>query len=71
LSFTQERARLAALTRHHPDKPELADASRRQIKMLRAERFIAGLTGSEPALTPLQLAHLAGLLQPERGGRDA
>ena len=70
MSFTQERARVAALTRHHPDKPELAADGRRRMKMLRAERLIETLL-ADPAPTLRQRAHLAGLLLREAGGTDA
>lgn len=71
MSFTQERARLAALTRHHPDNPELADDGRRRLKVFKAERLIQTLTDAAPVLTISQRAHLAGLLLQERGGTDA
>lgn len=71
LSFNHERAKLAALTRHHPERTELADAGRRRLKVLRAERLIKDLTTTEPMLDPGQLAHLALLLLPGRGDGHA
>jgi hypothetical protein len=71
LSFAQERARVAALTRHHPDNPQLADDGRRQLKVLKAERLIRTLTRADPVLTLPQRARLARLLLDDRGGVDA
>jgi hypothetical protein len=71
LSFTSERASVAATVRHHPDNPELAAGGRRRLKVLKAERLIRTLIQAEPALTLRQRAHLAGLLLEERGGVDA
>jgi hypothetical protein len=71
LSFEHERASVAALRRHYPDNPELADDGRRRLMVLKAERLIQTLTHAEPVLTVQQRAHLAGLLLRERGGADA
>jgi hypothetical protein len=59
VSWTAERARHAALRRHHPDHPELAAAARLQLKVIRAEDYIRGLVASEPALTGQQREDLA------------
>ena len=68
MSFTNERARVAAITRHHPDNPELAAEGRRRLKVLKAERLIRTLTQAEPVLTLQQRVRLAGLLLEEREG---
>lgn len=71
MSFTHERARVAALTRHHPDDPEVAADGRRRLKVIRAERLIENLTGSDPVLTLPQRVRLASLLLGVAGGDDA
>lgn len=71
MSFTTERARAAALIRHHPDDPGVADDSRRILKLLKAERLITALTSDAPVLTLPQRARLASLLLSEQGGNDA
>jgi len=61
------RARLAALQRHHPDKPELTEAERRRFKVASAEKYVRQLVDDFPPLTPEQRARLAVLLL---GGGD-
>jgi hypothetical protein len=61
------RARLAAHSRHHPDKPELTEAARRRFKADAAERYVQQLVDSFPPLTVEQRAKLAVLLL---GGGD-
>jgi hypothetical protein len=58
--WTTERARLAALERHHPD----ADHSeqRRDLRAARAADYIARVVAETPPLTPEQKLHLARLL---------
>ena len=71
MSFAHERARVAALTRHHPDNPELAAEGRRHLKVLKAERLIRVLTGTEPVLTMPQRTRLASMLLEDQDGADA
>ena len=59
----QRRARLAANTRHHPDRPELAAEDRRTLKADAAERYVRELVDTFPPLTAEQRARLASLLQ--------
>jgi hypothetical protein len=56
------RARVAALTRHHPDHPELADADRLQLKHASVERYLRRVLDEWPALTIQQRAELARML---------
>jgi hypothetical protein len=63
----KRRARLAALQRHHPDRPELTEAERRHFKANAAERYVAELVDSWPPLSAEQRARLAVLLL---GGGD-
>jgi hypothetical protein len=71
VSFTTERARAAALMRHHPDNPNVADESRRALKVMKAERLITSLTTTAPVLALADRARLASLLLAEHGGTDA
>jgi len=61
----RQRARAAALARHHPDKPELGADDRRLLKADAAERYIRDLVDTFPPLTAEQRTRLALLL---RGG---
>jgi hypothetical protein len=64
----RQRARAAALARHHPDKPELAADDRALLKEEALERHIKAMVDSWPPLSDSQRARLALLL---RGGGDA
>jgi hypothetical protein len=64
VSWQTHRARAAALQRHHPDRPELADDARRALKSERAETYIRRLVAEDPALSIEVRAKLAGLLLP-------
>ena len=59
----RRRARAAALSRHHPDRPEVAAEDRRTLKADAAERYVRELVDSFPPLTAEQRARLASLLQ--------
>jgi hypothetical protein len=63
----KRRARLAALQRHHPNRPDLTEADRRAFKANAAERYVRQLVDEFPPLTPEQRARLAVLLL---GGGD-
>ena len=72
MSWTADRAQVAALVKHHPDDPSVADEGRRRLKMAKARRLIRSLTAESPMLTIEQRAGLAAqLLAPEGGGGDA
>jgi hypothetical protein len=58
----RKRARAAANTRHHPDRPELAEADRRKLKADAAERYIRALVDDFPSLTAEQRNRLALVL---------
>jgi len=62
VSWTNERARLAAHKRHHPD----ADDSdlRRNLRAARLEDYIRKTVEAAPPLTDEQRWRLAALLQP-------
>ena len=63
-TWTQERARIAALTRSRTDDdPELIDA-RRNLKALRLEDHIRSVVDSAPPLTQSQKDRLALILRP-------
>lgn len=53
------RARLAALERHHPDRPELAGAARAELHVADLEDHIRDVAGG---LRPEQRSSLAALL---------
>jgi len=68
MSWTQERARVASLSRSRtPDDPALITA-RRDLRAARAEDYIRRLVDAAPELTAEQLDKLAVLL---RGGEAA
>lgn len=72
MSWTADRAQVAALVKHHPDDPSIADEGRRRLKVAKARRLIRSLTSERPALTIEQRAGLAAqLLAPEGGDADA
>jgi hypothetical protein len=72
LSWTVDRAQVAALVKHHPDDPSIADEGRRRLKVAKAQRLIRSLTSESPVLTLKQRAGLAAqLLAPEGGDADA
>jgi hypothetical protein len=58
----RRRARAAALSRHHPDQPEIAAEDRRELKAAAMERHIKALVDTFPPLTEAQRARLAVLL---------
>jgi hypothetical protein len=71
LSWTADRAQVAALVRHHPADPSIADEGRRRLKVAKARRLIRSLTSESPVLTIEQRAHLAAqLLAPAGGDAD-
>ncbi|TDD97700.1 hypothetical protein [Actinomadura rubrisoli] len=66
------RARLAALKRHHPDRPDLVADLRYELKVKHARDFIAKLRADAPALAQDDLERLASLLlSPQEGGEHA
>jgi hypothetical protein len=72
VSWTADRAQVAALARHHPDDPSIADEGRPRLKVAKARRLIRALTSESPVLTLEQRARLAAqLLGPEGGDADA
>jgi hypothetical protein len=58
----QLRARIAAYTRHHPDRPDLVEQLQRDLKLIRTEQFIRDVVESPPALRPADIERLQGLL---------
>jgi hypothetical protein len=56
------RARAAAATRHHPDRPELYVEDRRRLRAAAAARYITELVDGFPPLTQSQRNRLAILL---------
>ena len=70
VSWTTDRAQVAALVKHHPDDPSVADEGRRRLKVAKARRLIRSLTSETPVLALEQRAGLAAqVLAP--GGGDA
>ncbi len=62
-----QRNRVAILTRHHPDSPELIEA-RRDLAAAKLEDYIARTVAAAPPLTPAMRDRLYMLL---RGGGAA
>jgi hypothetical protein len=60
--YRNHRARVGALSRHHPDQPELADAERLLLKAAAIERYLHQQLTTEPRLTNGQRAWLAAML---------
>lgn len=66
MTWTHDRARVAALSRDRtPDDPDLL-AAKRDLRASRAEEYIERLVAEAPPLTPDQKSRLAVLLL----GRD-
>jgi hypothetical protein len=63
------RARVAILSRYHPDQPDLV-AARRDLKADTAEQYVRDLVDGWPALTDTQRGRLAALLHGGEGGDD-
>lgn len=64
MSWTEDRARVAALSRSRtPDDPELVDA-RRDLRAARAEDYIKALVDGFPPLSDEQKRRLSVLLNP-------
>lgn len=63
-TWTEERARVASLSRSRtPNDPDLI-AARRNLRAARAEDYIRKMVDSAPPLTDQQRARLAALLRP-------
>jgi hypothetical protein len=67
-SGRHERARLGALTRHHPDQPELAETARRALREEKTQQYIDRLVDIADELTPAQRARLIRQLNGAVGG---
>lgn len=66
------RARLAALMRYHPDRPDLVADLRYELKVKHARDYIAKLRTDAPVLAKGDLERLASLLlSPQEGGEHA
>lgn len=63
------RAQVAAIRRHHPNRPDLVEQMQRDLKIARAEKFIREVVESPPALRPDELEKLRALL-PSGGEPD-
>ena len=63
------RARVAILSRYHPDQPDLV-AARRDLKADTAEQYVRDLVDGWPPLTGTQRGRLAALLHGGEGGDD-
>lgn len=68
MSWTHDRAKVAALSRSRPaDDPQLVDA-RRDLKAARLEDYVCRVVSEAPPLSTEQLDRIAVLL---RSGGDA
>lgn len=72
-SPAHHRAHLAAVTRHHPDRRDLADAARRDLAAANLEAYIQRTVAklAESPLTEDQRARLALLLRGPSGSGGA
>lgn len=60
----ERRSRIAAIMRHHPDRPELIDAERRALKVDAIARSIERARHTNPPLTDDDMDRLRNLLPP-------
>jgi hypothetical protein len=63
LSALSERARLAAIKRHHPDRLDLAADAKRNLAAANLEACIKRVVAEAPPLTEDQRSRLALLLR--------
>lgn len=74
MSWTRERAKVAALKRHRhdPNDPDVTDAVR-DLAAARLEDYVRGVVDTFPPLTDDQRNRIAALLRPveSSGGRVA
>lgn len=68
MSWTSDRARLAALIRDHPEDHDAIAVARRDLRAARAEAYVRELVDTFPPLTEAQRAKLALILH---GGKGA
>lgn len=69
MSWTTERARVAALSRSRkPDDPDLTTA-RRELALARLEDHIRQVVDQAPPLTDEQRSRIASLIEPVGGAR--
>jgi hypothetical protein len=68
-SPTRERARLAALTRHHPDADH--GAARRDLRAAQLEEHIRRVVDQSPPLTENQKCRLALILRGSSNAKGA
>jgi hypothetical protein len=71
LSALSERARLAAIKRHHPDRLDLAADAKRDLAAANLEAYIKRIVTEAPPLTEDQRSRLALLLRGPSGSGDA
>lgn len=66
-TWTSERAKLASITRHHPDDADRIAEARRDLRAARLEDHVRDAVAAAPPLTAEQRRRLAALLN--GGGR--
>ena len=71
MSALSERARLAAIKRHHPDRLDLAADAKRNLAAANLEAHIQRIVAQAPPLTEDQRSRLALLLRGPSGSGDA
>lgn len=62
MSALSERARVAALTRHHPNRPDIAAPARRDLAAAMLAEHVARVVADAPPLTPEQRDRIAAAL---------
>ena len=68
-TWTSERAKLAALSRHRSGDTEALNDARRDLRAARAEQYVRELVDAAPPLTDAQRNRLARILR-GNGGSD-
>ena len=69
-SWKSERARLAALSRHHPGNTVAIEAARRDLRAERLAEHIQRVVDVAPPLTDSQRSRLSALLRGNGAGDE-
>ena len=70
MTWTRERAKLAAISRHHSGDTEAIDAARRDLRAARLEDHVRAAVDAAPPLTAEQRNRLSAILRGSGAGDD-